>query len=915
YEKIEQTEGGCYLVLEYIPGQTLAERIAEGKLSLEEALKIGLQVVDALAVAHGSGLIHRDLKPSNIKITPEGNVKVLDFGLARIVGSQTSQKDSSGGRVGRIAGTPHYMSPEQALYKATDHRTDIWSFGCVLYEMLSGMRAFPGDSTSDALASVLAAEPDLEMLPAEVSPAMRKVIGKCLTTDGERRYESAAELRQDLRDCLSALTALPVDVNALWRFLQRPRVAVSVAFVFLALCSTALWLFNRNAKVKWARAEALPEIDHLIEQDKYFAAFVLAQQAEKYISKDPVLVRLWPRMSRNCSITTTPAGADIFFSEYLAGDTGWKHCGRSPLQDNRVPFGVYRWKVLKNRFETLEVVRFNSPSIHWGWRPATPLDKIHFALHEEGSLPPGTVWIPPSRLEPALAVLQASIPSAPAYVVDKYEVTNEQFKEFVDEGGYRKPDFWKDLRFVKDGHQLSWKEAVAQFCDSSGQPGPSTWDEGNYPKGQGDYPVSGVSWFEAAAYARFRGKSLPTLYHWVKAAMADDDPSRITRLSNFGDGLAPVGSHKGMGQFGVYDAAGNVREWCHNATDDSEELRYILGGAWNESTYMFTAGETRSPWDRDPANGFRCVRYLGGEETVPRNAFLPIEPRVGDFDGFALVSDEELRSYIDTLYDYDRTELHAVVERTDESPEGWRREKITFDAAYGNERVIAYLLLPKSVVPPYQTIVFFPGGGVSREQSSDSLRDEPEIGLLVGSGRALLYPIYKGTYERRPAGGAKPRSGTIAHRDWYIQMSKDLRRSIDYLETRDDIDTGKLAYVGLSWGGILGPIMMATEDRFEVGVILKAGIWGRDYLPAEDPVNFAPHVKIPVLMLSGRHDTLLPFERSQKPLFDLLGTPGEHKRHITYPGGHSITWEHRKKYAKDMLDWLDRYLGPVNYQP
>jgi dienelactone hydrolase len=912
YEKIEQDEGGYYLVLEYVPGYTLAARIAEGRLNVEEALKIALQVAEAIAAAHGSGVIHRDLKPTNIRINPQGNVKVLDFGMAAVVGSQASEKDAGAGRVGRIAGTPYYMSPEQVLHKATDHRTDIWSFGCVLYEMLSGMRAFPGDSTCDALAAVLVAQPDLEMLPAKVSPAVRKVIGKCLTTDKQRRYESAAELCQDLQDCLSALTALPVNVNALWRFLRRPRVAVCLVLAFLTLCATALWLLNQKAKMEWARVEALPQITHLIDQDDYFAAFALARQAERYISKDPVLIDLWPRICRNCSITTTPPGAEIFFGEYLAIHTGWKRLGRSPLESIRVPFGTYRWKVRKNGFDTLEVARFTPPSIHWGWRDDTPLDKIHFTLHEKRSLPPGMLWIPSSELKPSLRILRARIPSAPAYVIDKYEVTNEQFKEFIDNGGYRNPDFWNNLSFVKDGHELSWAQAVTGFRDSTGHPGPSTWEASNYPEGQGSYPVSGVSWFEAAAYARFKGKSLPTVYHWVRAGKADDGASRITRLSNFGDGPAPVGTHRGMGQFGLHDAAGNVREWCYNATDDTEQLRYILGGAWNESTYMFIAGEARSPWDRDPANGFRCVQYLGGEDAVPPNAFLPVELRSKYPESFTPVSDEVFLYYIDELYNYDRTALHAVVERKDESPQGWRREKITFDAAYGGERMTAYLLLPKAVAPPFQTIVFFPGGDVVIERTSSTLKDEPEIGFLVNGGRALLYPIYKGTHGLRvdsATGRWPPAPGTIAHKDWTIQLSKDLRRSIDYLETRDDIDNHKLAYVGLSWGGILSPIMMATEDRFKVGLILKGGNRTLERLPAEDPANFAPRVTIPVLMLNGRHDTILPFETVQKPLFDLLGTP--EKQHIVYPGGHSIAWEYRKEYRRDMLNWLDRHLGPV----
>ncbi|UCD59195.1 MAG: SUMF1/EgtB/PvdO family nonheme iron enzyme, partial [Candidatus Hydrogenedentota bacterium] len=389
-----------------------------------------------------------------------------------------------------------------------------------------------------------------------------------------------------------------------------------------------------------------------------------------------------------------------------------------------------------------------------------------------------------------------------------------------------------------------------------------------YPEDRGNYPVSGVSWFEAAAYARFRGKSLPTVYHWVRAAMADDDPSHVVRLSNFGEGPAPVGRHKGRGEFGLYDIAGNAREWCHNATDDSEALRYILGGAWGETAYMFVCAEARSPWDRDQANGFRCVRYPDGEGAVPEATFRPITRSFRDFASFTPVSDETFRSYVGNLYRYDRTELRDVVESTDESSEYWRREKVTFDAAYSNERVTAYLLSPKVVDPPYQTVVIFPGAGAIHQRSSKNLRYEPFVGLIVKSGRAVLYPIYKGTFERRADNVTRYRwkaEDTVAFRDWTIQLSKDLRRSIDYLQTRDDIDVGKLAYFGLSWGACSGPIMMATEERFKAGIFVLGGLYPCERLGAADAANFAPRVKVPVLMLNGKHDSLFPFEISQKP--------------------------------------------------
>jgi formylglycine-generating enzyme required for sulfatase activity len=129
--------------------------------------------------------------------------------------------------------------------------------------------------------------------------------------------------------------------------------------------------------------------------------------------------------------------------------------------------------------------------------------------------------------------------------MDKYEVTNKQFKEFVDHGGYANVKYWQEV-FVKDGVFLVWKEALRQFVDSTGKQGPSTWVNGSYPKGKGDHPVSGVSWYEAAAYAKFRGKELPTAFHWYWPAINWDRQFRIIQKSNFGNSIAPVGANKGM---------------------------------------------------------------------------------------------------------------------------------------------------------------------------------------------------------------------------------------------------------------------------------------------------------------------------------------------------------------------------------
>jgi len=189
YDEFEEVEGVRYLVLEYVPGQTLAERVAKSRLKLEESLSIALQIAEAVAAAHDRDVIHRDLKPGNIKITPEGKVKVLDFGLAKAVGGRAVDQQSTVTEPGRVIGTPAYMSPEQARGKTTDKRGDIWSFGCILYEMLTSRIPFRGETISDTLANILQTEPDWQALPESTPANIRSLLRHCLAKEPNRRLQ------------------------------------------------------------------------------------------------------------------------------------------------------------------------------------------------------------------------------------------------------------------------------------------------------------------------------------------------------------------------------------------------------------------------------------------------------------------------------------------------------------------------------------------------------------------------------------------------------------------------------------------------------------------------------------------------------------------------------------------------------
>jgi eukaryotic-like serine/threonine-protein kinase len=893
--EIGEIDGQYFLAMELLEGQTLKERIEGKALDVDELLAIAVPIAEALDAAHSEGIVHRDIKPGNVFITRRGHVKILDFGLAKMTFEHYRVPEAVGASAlptaavaeehltspGSAVGTIAYMSPEQARGEQLDARTDLFSFGVVLYEMATARRPFDGETSAIIFDRILhATPPPPSRLNAQLPAELDRLILKALEKDCSKRYGSAKEILADLNRVRQQRIVESSGTVPIARAVRRPSVILGAIAVVAVLAIVTGVIYRHYARVRWVRDQAVPQIQQLVRERKDLAAYLLIRQAERYTPNDPMLKRveaevLWPR-----SIRTTPSGADTYFRDYGGIHENWEYLGKTPLEAVRLPHSHFRFKFIKDGYEPVEVTNERGA--------------IGAVLDPVGSLPPGMVHVPAGSVD------LAGNPTVQLddFLIGKYEVTNRDYKKFVDAGGYRNTKYWK-FPFVKDGRTLSFEQAMNLFRDKTDRAGPSAWELSGYPSGQDDYPVSGVSWYEAAAYAEFAGMSLPTVYHWYGAAPVGLF-SDILQSSNFSaKGPAPVGSYPGLGPFGTYDMAGNVKEWCFNAVGDR---RYILGGASTDPVYMYQEADARLPFDRSVANGIRLVKYLH-PETVTQTLIAPVNIVTADYRNVKPVSDAVFRIY-ESLYSYDRTPLDAKIESQDDSSPDWRRERITFDAAYGNERVIAYLFLPKSVSPPYQTIVFFPHGAA---QSFHTLEDSQfwEADFIIKSGRALMFPEYKNTYERL---ANVPDPGTSAERDDTIAQAKDLRRSVDYLETRTDIDHNRLAYYGDSFGAVRGPINLAVENRFKVAVLVSGGCDRDKELPEADPFNYAPHVKIPVLMINGRYDLMIPLDTCQEPLFRALGTPAQDKQHVLFDSGHVpplIPW------IKETLDWLDHYLGPV----
>jgi dienelactone hydrolase len=442
------------------------------------------------------------------------------------------------------------------------------------------------------------------------------------------------------------------------------------------------------------------------------------------------------------------------------------------------------------------------------------------------------------------------------------------------------------------------------FRDGTSHTGPAMWEAGAYAQGHDKYPVAGVSWYEAAAYAEFTGKSLPTAYHWVRASQSENYTRLIAPGSNFGkSGTQEVESNGTLSGFGTSDMAGNVKEWCLNETTGAKRL--IMGGGFGEPGYMFNHTDAQSPWDRLPNFGFRCVKL---DSAPPAQTTARLTVATPDYWKEKPASEEVFKAYA-APHAYDKGPLNAQVERTSLT-DGRNREKVTFDAAYGQERVTAYLFFPKNASPPFQTVVYFPGAGALMDDKLDESNFQETRGFIVNSGRVLMIPIYKGMFERRDGLRSGDGSPPAFRRDHEIAWAKDLGRALDYLETRKDIDMTRIGYFGDSAGAAEGGHLPAIEKRIKTAILVSGGFQiFIHFLPEVNPFNFAPHVTIPVLMLNGRYDSTFPLESAARPQFHFLGTPAKDKKLVIYEGGHGAF--PRPQAVRECLDWLDQYLGVV----
>lgn len=887
-------EGIGYLVMEFIEGATLAATLEDGPLSVPVAVSYARQLADGLQCAHDAGIVHRDIKPGNVMLGESG-AKLLDFGLAKRsrgpVVPSLSEADAAAGlpqlsdevaasrmtRFGTVMGTAPYMSPEQARGEPVDAIADQFSLGATLYEMLTRQRPFRGATTDEVVESVLTDTPKpIRQVRPEVPADLEALVMRCLEKDPKQRFASTAELAE-------ALGTLEQRYGGGVRLDRRAAITALVAVI--AIAAFAAYRGFHDDVIRWMERDTLSEVDALTEAGDLAGAYSLLYPLAERLPEDPATRQRLNRITLPIVINTIPSAARVRFRPYGSNDA-WIDVGETPLVGQRIPYAMMEWQIEKEGYATFTGAPFGVGSFTIFGRG--------FQLVPENEQPPGMVRIPGGiHQRPRFSPVQLE-----DYWLDRYEVSNREYAEFVSDGGYDEPLYWQQA-FVEGGRELPFLEAMSRFVDRDGEHGPAGWQGGSFANEGADMPVTGVSWFEADAYCRYRDKSLPTLFHWA-AANRQEQLSDIVRVSNFGDGPAPVGRRRGLSDFGAYDMAGNVREWVSNA--NAAGGRYLLGGAWSDRAYSFNVdSDSEDPWIRASTNGLRCARY-----PEPIDAALTRTLELDERRQMPPPISDELYEAYGRVFQYDDRPLDVrVLESRVEDK--WRYEFVSFDAAYGGERVMAHLFLPNDAEPPYQAVIWFPGNDAFLFGADNPLASPYLFDFVPLGGRALVYPVYKGSYQRTMQIELPP-AGRNQMRDMLAMWSKDLSRTLDFLAEREDIDSERIAYYGFSAGAVYGPIFTAIEDRFSASVLLGGGML--DIFPPDTSLAaFAPRSTLPTVMINGVDDFIMPYDAAQRTFFELLGSPPNDKRHARLDGGHIPS--NRRELINEVEGWLDRHMGAV----
>ena len=624
-----------------------------------------------------------------------------------------------------------------------------------------------------------------------------------------------------------------------------------------------VYFFRKSESKDELLTELLPKISVAYDNSDLKYVFVKSKELLEDYPENKMLKTFFTKSSSKIKVDSDLKETDVYIK--YGRDSIWNYVGKTPLDSLRVP---KLWS--ENNFK-LKLVNGESEYIganeEFGFFNISLIQKLPKGFILKNSKSDVFMNMP--------GVYLGSNNKIPAFGVSKTEVSNQEFKSFINSGGYKNPAYW-DFPTKINGKKYSFKEGMKLFTDNYGKPGPKSWSYGEFPEGEEQFPVSGVSWYEARAYAKYRDLDLPNIYQWLDAALLSGFTSKLPEIknSNYNSTRLKNINFQSENLNLLPNIAGNVREWIINP--HGNDRRSILGGAFNTNEYTFNSFYSLNPTDRSIQNGFRLVKNFANK--TEENDSFNVKHIERDFDNEIDVSDEVFEVY-KSQFDYPKASLKVKTLEVKSPNPNYSIEKFEMAPPYSSdEKLYGFIISSKDFKKKSVPIIEFPNAGAIF--SDKIIIDENLLKsrkYLLDEGYSLIIPVYYNNYDReKPLKSWWP-DESEEYKNAIIKIGKDFKRVIDYLETREDLDTKKLSYMGYSWGSVTSNILLAIDDRIKSAAIFIGGLMLQKSRKEIEAHFYLRRIKIPILHIVGKLDGIFEYEDSFLPWNKLIGTPEEDK--------------------------------------
>ena len=670
-------------------------------------------------------------------------------------------------------------------------------------------------------------------------------------------------------------------------------IVSSVAMALVCILGLSIFVFYQR-RSETLLNDSLPKISEALDKGDNLLVFKLTTELLEAYPNNHMLALYREKATRPINIETYPDGIDVHIS--YGNDTIWNYLGKTPVRSVLVP-------TLKAQDFQLKFVVDGREFL------GAPEDARKLNLNGLSSTPKGHAFIP-GREEPNMwfpGIHLGKISYTP-FSISKTEVSNIEFQAFVDSDGYSDPKYW-DFPIEIDGTEYTWNKTIKRFTGKYGKAGPANWLYGKHPEHQGSFPVTGISWFEARAYARFKKMRLPNVFQWLVSARLSGFVGTLPNISGSNLNstfLREVDDSRNTNFFGLKNMAGNVREWTVNPHGKGNNRFSILGGAYYDNVYNFNDYYSTSPLDRSLGNGCRLVSSLanGVEDSLDQYIISYTERDILSEED---VTDEVFEVYR-AQFDYKDYPLEVDLTIIAEYDSEYVVERFEMETPYKNDEPLhGFIVYDSSYKGDLKPIIRFPSAGAIYTNSDERIASNAIRGqnYLLKEGYAVIHPVYYSTYNRRKTLRTWWANETEEYKESIIKIGKDYRRCIDYIESRDDFDFQNLSYVGFSWGSIMSNTLLAIDDRVKIAFVCVGGLQIPRCKREIDPSLFIRRIKIPVMHITGRLDGVFEYENSQIPMQKLLGTPKKDQKMIVLDGvGHGIP---KDTVVVNHLEWLRKY--------